>query len=181
VRTKALLFCGVLALFIIRVYFPWLPVDGGRPNAGRGTLPPIVRPAPAEAEIIRHMQDHPDQGRPTLIVHGTLMQVAEAHAADMAERGYFDHINPDGVNANGRVIDAGYALPYPRDANNIESIAGGYATAQAAWDAWMDSDAHRAHLLAEDDFFAAQIYVGVGYVYVEGSEYGHYWVVVTAP
>jgi len=182
VKPKILLSCTALVLLAIRFWFPWLPVDGTAPRSIPGTIPPpIVRPSPSEAALILTMQDHPGQGRPTLIVHGTLMEVAEAHAADMAERGYFDHINPDGINANGRVIDAGYPLPYAYDANSIESIAAGHQTVQEAWDAWMGSPPHRAHLLAEDDFFVDQVYVGVGHVFVEGSEYGHYWVVVTAP
>jgi len=158
-------------------YFPFLPHDGG---------PPIVvqdNGSVEEQALLALMASHPDQQRPALHYSELLSQVAQAHARDMAEQDFFAHENPDGVNANGRVINAGYDLPYAYDANNIESIAAGHGldTAQAAWALWLESDDHRAHLLAENVFFAVQVNVGIAHVEVEGSTWLHYWVVVTAP
>ncbi len=125
------------------------------------------------------------QHRPSLRVDPILTQVARARAADLARRDYFAHVNPDGHGPNWLVSHAGYPLPAwwgdNEEANYVESIAAGHASASATYSDWMDSSPHRTHLLATDDFYADQTSVGVGYVYLPGSEYGYYWVVITAP
>jgi hypothetical protein len=135
-----------------------------------------------EAAIAALMRDHPLQQRPSLSCHRTLAQVARARAEDMRDRAYFSHTNPDGYGPNYLVTAAGYVLPAyynsAPDANNIESIAAGYPTPAAAWEAWMNSPPHRAHLLGEIDFFARQIEYGIGYA--RGGPYGDYWVVIAA-
>jgi len=97
---------------------------------------------------------------------------------------YFAHTNPDGFGPNYLVHQAGYVLPSyygtEPDANNIESIAGGYPTAVATWQVWMGSPGHRAHLLGLTAFWVEQIEYGVGYAYDPTSPYRHYWVVITA-
>ena len=102
----------------------------------------------------------------------------------MARRRYFGHTNPDGFGPNYLVRQAGYVLPSyygaEPDANNIESIAGGYPTAEATWQGWMSSSGHRDHLLGLTSFWAEQIEYGVGYAYDPTSPYRHYWVVITA-
>ena len=126
-----------------------------------------------------------NQERPEMNCHPILSQVAHERAKDMAQKGYFSHITPDGYGPNFLVSRAGYDLPnwWPDSLseNYIESIAGGYPTAQAAWDAWLHSTSHRTHVLGKNDFWAEQTNYGMGYVYVEGSPYGHYWVFITAP
>jgi uncharacterized protein YkwD len=137
-----------------------------------------------EQQIAQYMIDHPQQQRPSLTCHPILAQVARERARDMAARHYFSHVNPDGYGPNYLVEEAGYDLPdyygSAPDANNIESIAGGYGTAEAAWQAWMDSEGHRTHLLGLAAFFAEQVDYGIGYVYDAESDYRHYWVVITA-
>jgi len=44
----------------------------------------------------------------------------------------------------------------------------------------MNSTTHRTILLGLEPFFAEQNEYGVGHVYVPGSRYGHYWIVLTA-
>lgn len=138
-----------------------------------------------EQALFDLMAGHSNQRRPFLHLDPTLCNVAQARAADMAARHYFDHTDPDGHGPNWWVRNAGYTLPagYSQAAtgNNIESIAAGHASAGAAWDAWMGSSAHAQHVLATNSFYADQTSVGIGYVKSAGSEYTHYWVVITAP
>jgi uncharacterized protein YkwD len=140
--------------------------------------------SPAEQQIARYMIQHPDQQRPSLTCHPILARVARERAEDMARRRYFAHTNPDGFGPNYLVRQAGYALPSyygtEPDANNIESIAGGYPTAEATWQGWMDSSGHRDHLLGLNSFWAEQVEYGVGYACDPTSPYRHYWVVITA-
>ncbi len=102
----------------------------------------------------------------------------------MANRGYFDHVNPDGAGPNSLLRSAGYPLPdyYDQSApgNNVESIAAGFATADATWEGWVNSPHHRSHVLAEEPFFTEQTEYGIGYYYDPNSYYHHYWVILTA-
>jgi len=151
---------------------------------------PLVIKAPAcspnaqEQQIALYMIEHPDQKRFSLTCHPILARVARERAEDMARRHYFSHVNPDGFGPNYLVLQAGYVLPSfystALDANNIESIAAGYSTAEAAWQGWMSSDVHREHLLGLSSFFAEQIEYGIGYAYDPASPWDHYWVVITA-
>ncbi len=137
-----------------------------------------------EAEVARYMLEHPEQQRPSLTCHPILARVARERAEDMARRGYFSHVTPEGYGPNYLVRQAGYVLPtyYDQrpDANNIESIAAGYPSANAVWNGWMSSSGHRTHLLGLIPFFAEQVEYGIGYAYDPNSPYIHYWVVITA-
>ena len=136
-------------------------------------------------EIAQFAISDPAQDRPEMICDPILAQVAYEKALDMGTRNYFGHTNPDGYGANYLVQQAGYDLPDWYDqspsGNNIESLAAGYTTAQAAWDGWMNSPGHRTHILGLEPFWASQTYYGIGYAYMPGSDFGHYWVFITAP
>ncbi len=136
-----------------------------------------------EIDIANRMKSASGQRRAFLAFDPILSQVARERAADMAKRGYFDHIDPDGHGANYLLRKAGYVLPsgYPSDGNNLESIAAGGSTAGTTWGDWMGSPDHKKHLLGEIGFFAEQTSYGVGYYESSGSPYRYYWVVITAP
>ena len=137
-----------------------------------------------EQGIAGLVQGHPLQGRASSTCHLTLSQVARARAQDMATRGFFGHVNPDGNGPNRLVQEAGYVLPefYSQTAaaNNIESILAGVASFEEAFDLWLGSPAHRRHLLAETEFNADQIEFGVGYAFNPDSEFQHYYVFISA-
>ena len=143
---------------------------------------PACHPNAQEQQIAALMASDPGQQRPSLTCHPILAQVARERAQDMIDRAYFSHVNPDGHGPNFLVTQAGYVLPSyygtADDANNIESIACGNWTAALTWARWMNSDAHRTHLLGATPFFAAQIEYGIGYA--SGGGCRHYWVVITA-
>lgn len=152
-------------------------------------LPIVMKPNTCnlnaqEQAIANLASQHPDQGRPFMNCHPILAQVARERALDMGMRDYFDHVNPDGYGPNYLVRQAGYVLPplyYTTDtANNIESIAAGLSSASLTWNGWLNSAEHRVHVLGEGDFWSGQTNYGIGYVYVPGSTYGHYWVFISA-
>ena len=150
-------------------------------------------PAPAfncgissqENKLAKLAKSHPGQERPEMNCHPILSEVAHQRAMDMAQNGYFSHVNQEGHGPNFLVEEAGYDLPeWWSDSptlNYIESIAGGYATADEAWNAWIKSNSHRTHVLGKNDFWAEQTNYGMGYIYIEGSPFGHYWVFISAP
>ena len=55
-----------------------------------------------------------------------LARAAVGHSLDMAARGFYGHLNPDGVGPVGRVLDTGYALHSRygtnRASNTIENV-----------------------------------------------------------
>ena len=150
---------------------------GGQPSNAQG-------PNAHEEQIARLMQQSPEQRRPSLTYPPILGRVARERAADMATRRYFGHTDPDGLGPNTLVRRAGYVLPafYSNapDGNNIEAIAAGAATAEAAWELWMSSPPHRTHILGLQPFYAEQIEYGIGYAHDPASPYRHYWVILTA-
>lgn len=153
----------------------FLPQIGVGPTAAP---PPVMTP---EEELWLLL--HEGQQRPTMVWDDKLAAVARSHAKDMAEKGYFSHIDLAGVWPNQRVRESGYVLPadWRNDANYVESICAGQETAAQAWQGWMQSDVHRTHLLGLTPFFAAQTHLGIGLYEIDGSTYWWYWCVVSAP
>ncbi len=140
---------------------------------------------PQEQAIADFMVHNPNQGRPYMVLDPIIEGVARARARDMGVRNYFSHVNPDGVAANYLLRQAGYELPawWGNDptANYVESIASGSPSASVTWTALMNSPPHKAHLLAQNSFFASETHYGVGYYYDPNSTYQYYWVIITAP
>lgn len=166
-----------------RVYVPMIAVTQ-RNVIGSGEAPKPCDLSAKEAAAAKLIAESGDQRRDVMVCHGTLAEVARARAKDMAERAYFSHTNPDGIGPNLLIEQAGYDLPSwyssKRDANNVESIAAGFATAEDVVKGWRGSDGHRRHILGLIDFYADQEIYGIGYYYKAGSPYGHYWVFLSA-
>lgn len=158
---------------------------------GFSPRPPVPDPGPPpilsalEQAFIGLVTAHPDQKRSPFRLHATLCQVARARATDMAERGYFSHTDPDQHGPNYHVRAAGYALPAHYGSgsgdNSVESIAAGQTTAAQALEGWVQSPAHRRHVLAETDFYRQQTNVGIGHCKLDSSRYKNYWVFISAP
>jgi len=89
-------------------------------------------------------------------------EAARKHSEDMAARGFFDHVNPDGDMPWDRLEAAG--IPF-RAAG--ENIAAGQTDAIEAHHAWMNSEGHRNNILS--DLRA----LGVGVAF--GGDYSVYY------
>lgn len=74
--------------------------------------------------------------------HAPSAAVAEARSADMIERGYFDHVTPDGHTVFDQLRDAGIAAR----GSIAENIALTQAGPSAALELWRDSPPHRKNL-----------------------------------
>lgn len=112
------------------------------------------------------------ENRPLLRTSPRLMAAATAHAADMAERGYFAHETPDGRDLSDRLIRVGY--PY---ALAMETIAAGERDPNLVLARWLDSPEHKRNLLSWNVRD-----IGVAHIYYPSDpalpRYRHYWVVV---
>lgn len=90
---------------------------------------------------------------PALSMNPELRCSARLHSMDMAQRGFFDHINPDGVDPSRRITAAGYA-----GFMTGENIAQGYPSPAAVVAGWVDSDGHCANMMSP-----MYTDIGVGY------------------
>jgi len=97
-----------------------------------------------------------------------LARAARLHARNMAVRGFFEHLDPQGRDPSDRVeIFAGRA----RFSLVGENIAAGYRSAHVACRGWMRSPGHRANILGRQ-------YTHVGGGFARGGSYGRYYVQV---
>jgi uncharacterized protein YkwD len=146
---------------------------------------PLVFFETFEEQVFANLLTGSEQTRLTLTLNPLLSACARNKARLMAEKNWFGHTDPAGWGPNHYARECGYPLTlhYPdNDSNQIESIAGGYATAQDAWSAFMQSKPHRTHLLGLHPFFHEQTEYGIGYWYDPNSIYRHYYVIwITLP
>ena len=69
--------------------------------------------------------------------------VARQHSQDMADRGFFDHVDPDGADLEDRLRRAGFTGDPPHG----ENIAAGASTAAAVVEGWMGSVGHCENIM----------------------------------
>ena len=138
-----------------------------------------------ERQMASLMRGHPKQKREDFIYDARLNGVARAKARDMANRGYFSHIDPDGYGSNFKIAQTGYRLPIQwlafKSSNQGESLLAGDASPATGLTRWLASGTHRSHILALAPFYQDQTRYGVGYHHDSTSKYRHYWVLLTAP
>lgn len=84
-------------------------------------------------------------GRAALAYSATLEAAAQAHAADMAARGFFDHGGSDGSTVGTRVSRQGYRWCFV-----AENIAQGQRSLGDVMQAWADSRGHRRNMLSRE-------------------------------
>lgn len=92
-------------------------------------------------------------GLEPLLYSRRLEEAADAHVRDMAQRGYFAHLNPEGETPGGRAVAVGFCHDYVG-----ENLAAGQRSVEAAQRAWENSPSHNENMLEP-----AYRYVGVGY------------------
>lgn len=81
-------------------------------------------------------------GCPPLAWHARAALVARRHSADMADRRYFDHRNPEGEWFSDRLVKAGVRW----SGGGAENLALTPAGPGIALEMWLDSPHHRANI-----------------------------------
>ncbi|MFT3799702.1 MAG: CAP domain-containing protein [Burkholderiaceae bacterium] len=105
--------------------------------------------------------------RPSLAWNPKLAAIAARHAANMADNGFFDHVDPQGRTIGKRTTAGGYKWKIVG-----ENIASGQADLAEAMRGWLQSAAHCRNLI--DARFTE---IGLAKV-ASNDEYGTYWVMV---
>ena len=88
----------------------------------------------------------------TLVEDVALGRAAQAKAEDMANKGYFAHVGPGGVEPWSWIMGVGYDYKYAG-----ENLAVQFVDSSEVVDAWMESPTHRANIVKP-----AYTAVGVG-------------------
>ncbi|MFI6092679.1 CAP domain-containing protein [Streptomyces sp. NPDC051218] len=117
------------------------PSEKPKAPPATGSKSPSAESA-AEADVLTLVnQERAKVGCSPVSGDSALASLAGDFSADMAERDFFDHTDPDGATPWDRAEKAGIS-----DLGG-ENIARGQANAQSVMDAWMNSDGHRANIL----------------------------------
>lgn len=87
-------------------------------------------------------EDRKEDALGTLKVNSVLQAAAQAKANDMAAKGYFAHVSPDGRDSWSWFKAAGYSFSYAG-----ENLAVNFSDSEDVEKAWMDSPTHRANIL----------------------------------
>mgnify|MGYP001030815105 CR=1 FL=1 len=83
-------------------------------------------------------------GLPPVALSPRLQKAAEAHASDMAKRGYFSHRGANGTTIGTRVKRTGYRFCFV-----AENIAKGQKTLAEVMESWANSAGHRRNMLSD--------------------------------
>lgn len=127
--------------------------------------------------------------RKALVWNDTLAKVAEAKAMDMAKRGYFGHVSPDGEGINIMIHRAGYKLPDSwvknKADNYFESIGAGTPTGEDLINMLIVDEneptlGHRKHLLGIDKWNEELTDIGIGFIHAPETPYGYYISIIIA-
>jgi len=114
------------------------------------------------ALIVLTNQDRLVHGLPEVVEDPLLGVAAQAAAEDMAARGYFSHVSPDGKTPWYWLEQTGYAYRYAG-----QNLAVHFTDSADVEAAWLNSPAHRANIMKSE---YTQIGFGVANGEYEGSD-----------
>ncbi|GMU21233.1 MAG: hypothetical protein AMXMBFR13_13260 [Phycisphaerae bacterium] len=138
-------------------------------EAGQGGSTVCTVPENREAVVARVLelvnQERTRRFLPPLTLNPTLTRVAEKHACDMIQRGYFAHVSPAAKGPGERAIEEGYVFLAIG-----ENLAAGQTSPEQVMQEWMNSnEGHRENILQAQ-------WKEIGIAVQSGGEYGVYWV-----
>ncbi len=118
-------------------------VGGASGGVGAGVAVPIASSSRAEPRALldRINRHRAAIGCRALVWDDRLAAIARRHSADMAGRGFFSHVNPDGRDPFDRLDAAG--IRYRAAAENL---AQGRRLGRETYDDWIESRGHRENL-----------------------------------
>jgi uncharacterized protein YkwD len=97
----------------------------------------------------------------TALQSSRLLQLAsQRHSDDMAERNYFEHDTPEGLDSAARIVSVGYPRVGMWFGENLYWGEETKATPVKAVEGWMHSPGHRANILRPE---FAEVGVGVAH------------------
>ncbi|MFD7581532.1 CAP domain-containing protein, partial [Kitasatospora sp. NPDC059817] len=110
------------------------------PTATRSVAPPPPSPERQLVDLVN--AERGKVGCAPLRIDPRLHTAAQKHADDMVARGFFDHVNPDGVRTDARLTAVGYR--WSQWGENLDRGPTSPATVVAHW---MDGGIHQTNML----------------------------------
>ncbi len=121
----------------------WLTACGGASMGSMSYEPPVTSYRDQSfGKILNNVRI--GNGANAVTHDSRLDAAAQVHANDMVDRGYFNHISPEGDDVEDRIIAQGYT-PVAWG----ENLAGGQQSEAGALQEWQNSAAHDAMLNAQ--------------------------------
>ena len=114
-------------------------------------------------EAIFYWVINPENLRPDMIENRSLMNAAQWRAEYVNSTNFFNHCTIEGDCPNRIIKRFGCNHPYSENGNTVESLVKGTANANIAFNALINSELHRQHILGLNPTTVKQIYYGVGY------------------
>lgn len=115
--------------------------------ASMGTLPALDTETTETLIFFLTNAFRAQHGLPDLLWNERLEKAARSHSEDMANRNFFSHTNPDGLEPWDRIAATGYHMS--ACAENIAMMSMG-VDAVLVMDGWINSSSHRTNLLNKD-------------------------------
>lgn len=135
--------------------------SGSGSGSGKAGAKAVVPVSEMESHLLKLVNQHRAQaGLGALGANGQLADIARAHAEDMAKRGFFSHVNPDGLDPNDRARMAGWGGLVRENIGFSSNRGDGLATTEAVDVTLMNSPPHRATILNN---VSAQVGIGIAY------------------
>ena len=126
---------AVSAILVVEMFFLAETLIIAPNSKFAGTVLPAVI-----AELTN--QNRVENGLKELNISGKLAEAAKLKAEDMAAKGYFAHVSPEGVSPWHWIDSVGYE--YVRAGENL---AVNFVDSQDVVDAWMSSASHKANIM----------------------------------
>lgn len=138
-RPKILTGTAVLAVLTLALLIEGAYLFATKTPDGRTSLLATVLPA---ALIDLTNADRAEAGAGELTENALLTQAAQLKATDMAQKGYFAHVTPEGYQPWHWLDEAGYDYRYAG-----ENLAVNFEDSKDVEEAWMKSPTHHANIV----------------------------------
>jgi uncharacterized protein YkwD len=174
---------ALATVMALAVLFSWVPASAQWSGNTSGKIQPAPRGIPVnlagvEAAVVEMTNDiRRRHGLPVLLIDGICRDAARGHSADMLNRHYFSHTDPEGRTLKERLPGNLAARQW---GENIWT-GSGYDPrqvrylAQMIMNGWMNSQGHRENILAPGythlgvgvmaknrEIKATQVFIGIG-------------------
>lgn len=126
-----------------------------------------------EIEFLQLINEYrTNNGLNSLLLSYTLTVASEKHSEDMGQYDFFAHetVKSSYYPVGSRHVQRVAAEGYNYNTYTGENLAGGYETAEAAFEAWRLSPGHNANMLG-----SSYRVIGIARVHVPDSTYKWYW------
>jgi len=130
-------------------------------GAGRKAATSTVSVSEMESHMLSLVNKHRSAaGLGAVGANSALADIARAHSEDMAKRGFFSHVNPDGRDPQDRARNAGWQGGVMENIAFSSNRGDGITTTDSADVTLMNSPPHRATILNTG---VAQVGIGIAY------------------